>query len=304
MLLKTKIPLSYVFGKIKWEVLFVFVYASLIALEDKLLHVMEVTLPLSVPMVLGTVLSLLLAFKSNQAYDRWWEARIAWGAIVNDSRSLIRQVLCFTEAPYGSEEAAEWVKRLTDRQIAWAYSVGMSLRKKMDIEKIRMFLTPDDIAFVGKHDNVPNALLQLHAQDLRFALREGWINAYQQVEMEGILTKLTDSMGRCERIKNTVFPATYTLYIHFCLFFFVLLLPFALLEVFGMLEVLMVVAISSAFFLIEKMAIHLQDPFESKPTDTPVTAIAQTIEGNLKQMVGEKRVVREPAPAESTFYVL
>ncbi|GGF18120.1 bestrophin family protein [Hymenobacter cavernae] len=304
MLLKTRIPLSYVFGKIKWETLFVFVYASLIALEDKFLHVMEVSLPLSVPMVLGTILSLLLAFKSNQAYDRWWEARIAWGSIVNDSRSLIRQVLCFTEAPYSSEEARDWGKRLTYRQIAWAYSVGMSLRKQMNLDKVRRFLSPEEVAFVTKHDNVPNALLQLHGQDLRYALQQGWVNPYQQVEMEGILTRLTDSMGRCERIKNTVFPATYTLYIHFCLFFFVLLLPFALLEAFGMLEVLMVVAISSAFFLIEKMAIHLQDPFEGKPTDTPVTAIARTIEVNLKQMIGDKRGEGEPAPAESTFYVL
>lgn len=304
MLLKTKIPLSYVFGKIKWEVLFVFIYASLIALEDKFIHAMEVTLPLSVPMVLGTILSLLLAFKSNQAYDRWWEARIAWGAIVNDSRSLIRQALCFVEAPFGSEEAQAWVQRLTDRQIAWTYSVGMSLRKKMDLDKIRQFLTPEEAAFVAKHDNVPNALLQLHGQDLRYALQEGWFTPYQQVEMEGILTRLTDSMGRCERIKNTVFPATYTLYIHFCLFFFVLLLPFALLEVFGLLEVLMVVAISSAFFLIEKMAIHLQDPFEGKPTDTPVTAIAQTIEINLKQMIGDPQITREKAPAENTFYIL
>lgn len=304
MLLKTKIPLSYVFGKIKREILFVFVYASIIALEDKFLHVMEVTLPLSVPMVLGTILSLLLAFKSNQAYDRWWEARIAWGAIVNDSRSLIRQVLCYTEAPYATEEARTWVQRLTNRQIAWNYSLGLSLRKQMDLDKVRKFLSPEEVAFAARHDNVPNALLQLHAQDLRYALREGWLNPYQQVAIEETLTKLTDSMGRCERIKNTVFPATYTLYIHFCLFFFVLLLPFALLEVFGILEVLMVVAISSAFFLIEKMAIHLQDPFEGKPTDTPVTAIAQTIETNLKQMIGDNRVSKDTVPAENTYFVL
>lgn len=304
MLLKTRIPFSYVFGKIKTEILFVFIYASLIALEDRFLHVMAISLPLSVPMVLGTVLSLLLAFKSNQAYDRWWEARIAWGAIVNDSRTLIRQVLCFTETPYGPEEARQLITRITNRQIAWAYSLGMSLRNDLDLDKVRRFLSPEEAAYLARQDNVPNALLQLHAQDLRYALQEGWMNRYQQVEIEGTLTRLTDSMGRCERIKNTVFPVTYTLYIHFSLFFFVLLLPFALLEVFGMLEVLMVVAISSTFFLIEKMAIHLQDPFEGKPTDTPVTAIARTIEKNLKQMIGDKHLPKEAVLADSTFYVM
>ncbi|SMB98916.1 protein of unknown function UPF0187 [Hymenobacter roseosalivarius DSM 11622] len=304
MLLKTKIPLTYVFGKIKQEVLFVFIYATLIAIEDRFFHVMSISLPLSVPMVLGTVLSLLLAFKSNQAYDRWWEARIVWGAIVNDSRSLIRQVLCFTDAPYASEELRAWVERFTNRQIAWSYGLGMALRNKMDVEKIRRYLSPEELAFVLKHNNLPNALLELHAWDLRYALNEGWVNSYQQVELDRTLTRLTDSMGKCERIKNTVFPVTYTLYIHFSLFFFVLLLPFALLEIFGVLEVLMVVAISSSFFLIEKMAIHLQDPFEGKPTDTPVTAIARTIEVNLKQMIGDKNLPKENTPLANTYYVM
>ncbi|WP_188548603.1 bestrophin family protein [Hymenobacter qilianensis] len=304
MLLKTKIPLSYVFGKIQKEVLFVFVYATLIAVEDHFFHVMSLTLPLSVPMVLGTVLSLLLAFKSNQAYDRWWEARIVWGAIVNDSRSLIRQVLCFTDAPYAPQEVHAWVERFTNRQIAWSYSLGMALRGKMDVEKIRRYLEPEELAFITKHDNIPNALLELHARDLRYALNEGWVNSYQQVELDATLTRLTDSMGKCERIKNTVFPVTYTLYTHFSLFFFVMLLPFALLEIFGVLEVLMVVAISSSFFLIEKMAIHLQDPFEGKPTDTPVTAIARTIEVNLKQMIGDKNLPKENAPQADAYYVM
>ncbi len=86
----------------------------------------------------------------------------------------------------------------------------------------------------------------------------GWINAYQQVEIDNTLTRLTDAMGKCERIKNTVFPATYSLYIHFSLIFFFTLLPFAFIDVFGiMLFIPTFVAIAAVFFLIEKMAIHL-----------------------------------------------
>ncbi|MCC9168475.1 bestrophin family protein [Pontibacter harenae] len=304
MLLKTNIPIKYTFGKIKFEIFFVTVYASLIAIEDKVFHFINISIPLSVPMVLGTVLSLLLAFKSNQAYDRWWEARIVWGAVVNDSRTLIRQMLCFTEAPYATEEVRVLIERFTNRQIAWCYSLGMSLRNRMDIDKIRKYLSDEELAFISKHDNIPNALLELHARDLRYALNEGWMNKFQQVEVDGTLTRLTDSMGKCERIKNTVFPVTYTLYTHFSLFFFVMLLPFALLEIFGFFEVLMVIAISSAFFLIEKMAIHLQDPFENKPTDTPVTAIASTIEINLKQMIEDVNIPEKIKPAENNYYVM
>ena len=96
-------------------------------------------------------------------------------------------------------------------------------------------------------------------------------------------------MGKCERIKNTVFPTTYSIYIRFTLCLFIILLPFGLISLLSWFAVPLITTIASAFFLIEKMAIHLQDPFENKPTDTPVTAIANTIEQNLIQMVNEYR---------------
>ncbi|TXK51882.1 hypothetical protein FVR03_02810 [Pontibacter qinzhouensis] len=302
MLLKKNIPISYIFGKVKYEILFVAIYASAIGFWDKYFHTVNIYIPLSVPMVLGTVLSLLLAFKSNQAYDRWWEARIVWGAIVNDSRTLIRQLLNFMADPYVSVNVKDFQDRFTMRQIAWCYSLGQSLRNKPAIEGLNKYLSPDELAFVSRHDNVPNALLQLHGRDLKTMLEEGQINKYQQVEMEDTLTRLCDSMGKCERIKNTVFPVTYSLYIHFSLFIFVLLLPFALLDSFGIMEIPMVITIALSFFLIEKMAIHLQDPFENKPTDTPVTAIARSIERNLRQMINDQKVPEKLQP--TSYYVL
>ncbi|QMU29506.1 bestrophin family protein [Adhaeribacter radiodurans] len=302
MLLKKNIPISYVFGKVKYEVTFVVIYATLIGIWDKYLHGISMSIPLSVPMVLGTVLSLLLAFKSNQAYDRWWEARIVWGAIVNDSRTLVRQLLYFMADPYVSVSVKNFQDRFINRQIAWCYSLGQSLRNQSPTNRLNKYLEPEELEFVSKHDNVPNALLQLHGRDLKRLLQEGQVNKYQQVELDDTLTRLCDSMGKCERIKNTIFPVTYGLYIHFSLFIFILLLPFSLLDTFGILEIPMVVIIAASFFLIEKMAIHLQDPFENKPTDTPVTTIARTIERNLKQMINDHKVP-EKIKAES-FYVL
>ncbi|MFT2009375.1 bestrophin family protein [Pontibacter sp. 13R65] len=302
MLLKKNIPIKYIFGKVKYEIIFVAIYASAIGIWDKYYNDFNISIPLSVPMVLGTVLSLLLAFKSNQAYDRWWEARIVWGAIVNDSRTLVRQLLSFMADPYVSVNVKQFQDKFTNRQIAWCYSLGQALRNKPAMEGLNKFLSPEELAFVSRHDNVPNALLQLHGRDLKLLLEDGQINRYQQVEMEDTLTRLCDSMGKCERIKNTVFPVTYSLYIHFSLFIFVLLLPFALLDSFGILEIPMVITIALSFFLIEKMAIHLQDPFENKPTDTPVTAIARTIERNLRQMINDSKVPEKLQP--SGYFVL
>jgi putative membrane protein len=108
-------------------------------------------------------------------------------------------------------------------------------------------------------------------------------------------------MGKCERIKNTVFPVTYSLYIHLSLLLFIALLPFGVIEYFGMLEVPLVVAISACFLLIEKMAIHLQDPFENKPTDTPMTAIAKNIEKNLQQLYSISKVQQRKQTKEQVL---
>lgn len=304
MLLKENIPLKYVFGKIRIELLLVTVYSLTINILYYQYDFTNLVIPISVPMVLGTVLSLLLAFRSNQAYDRWWEARTIWGAIVNDSRSLTRQVLSLMDATYQSEDLTAFQERFVKRQAAWCYSLGQSLRKTDPLKGVDRLLSRRELSYVMKYDNVPAALLLLHGKDLKYALDQGWINQYQQVALDQTLSRLCDAMGKCERIKNTVFPATYSLYTHFTLIFFILLLPFALIDVLGFMEIPLVVAIAASFLLIEKMAINLQDPFENKPTDTPVTTIARNIEKDLRQMLHEQDSAPEEAVKARAYYVL
>lgn len=286
MLLKSKIPLKYIVGKIKGGVLLVTIYSIVIAIMYNNFHVTRITIPISVPMVLGTVISLLLGFRSNQAYDRWWEARIIWGAIVNDSRSLTRQITSFVSNPYEDEDIEAFKSKFVRRQIAWCYALSHSLRGEDPFQSITRLLDEDEVVYLSKFRNVPSGILKLHEMDLIHAMKMGWINEYQQVELDKTLTRLCDSMGKCERIKNTVFPSTYSLYIHFALNLFIMLLPFGIIEYLGFMEIPLVIAISASFMLIEKMAIHLQDPFENKPTDTPMTTISKTIETDLKQILG------------------
>ncbi|HEY1039011.1 MAG TPA: bestrophin family ion channel [Bacteroidia bacterium] len=305
MLLKNNIPFSYVFGQIKYEVLLVSIYGiaiELIELGYKSITAIEFSIPLTVPTILGTVISLLLAFRSNQSYERWWEARIVWGAIVNDSRTLSRQVLSLIESNEENDELDRFRKKFITRQIAWNFALAKSLRNGIALPYIEKFLSPDEFEYVAKFDNVPYALLDLHAKDLKFALQKGWLNRFQQIAIDDTITRLCDSMGKCERIKKTVFPSTYGLYIHFALWVFTLSLPFALIDLFGFIMVPVLVILSTCFFLIEKMAIQLQDPFENKPTDTPVMTISRTIERDLKQMMEESEIPLEMEKKE--FYVM
>ncbi|QRQ99660.1 bestrophin family protein [Dyadobacter sandarakinus] len=302
MLLKKNIPIGYIFGKIKYQVLFVTVYGVAIEVIYQNYHITNITIPITVTSVLGTIISLLLAFRSNQAYDRWWEARIVWGAIVNDSRTFARQVISLMDDSFQPLALDAFKQRMINRQIAWCYALGKGLRKEDPMSIVRKHLSEEDFEYIKEFDTKHVGLMQLHARDLNNALKQGWINAYQQVEIDRTVTRLCDAMGKCERIKNTVFPATYSLYIHLALNFFVLLLPFALVDLFGFLMVPVLVVTTSFFFLIEKMAIHLQDPFENKPTDTPMLTISSNIERDLKQMTKDHY---EPSPQHAgKFYVL
>ncbi len=286
MLLKSKIPFKYVFGKIKYEIIIIMIYATVVTVLYKTFNLTHISIPLSVPAILGTVLSLLLGFRSNQAYDRWWEARHIWGAIVNDSRTLSRQINSFTPLSYESDAIERFRQRVIKRQIAWCYSLGRHLRKQNSLKGLDKYLDKREVDHLKKIDNVPAAMLEMMGRDIQLALEEGWINRFQQVELDRTISRLCDAMGKCERIKNTIFPVTYSLYIHLAMMLFIILLPFGLLEYMGAFEAPLVVAISACFLLIEKMAIHLQDPFENKPTDTPVTQIAQQIEKTLEQLNG------------------
>lgn len=302
MLLKKNIPIRYIFGKIKYEILFVTIYGIAIEVIYQNFHITNISIPMTVHSVLGTIISLLLAFRSNQAYDRWWEARIVWGAIVNDSRTFARQILSLMEDPLDPDRIDGFKKRMIKRQIAWCYALGKGLRRDDPMPMVSKFVSEEELEYLKDFDNKHVGLVQLHARDLNNALKQGWVNPYQQVELDQTLTRLCDHMGKSERIKNTVFPSTYSLYIHLALHFFILLLPFGLVQLFGFLMVPVLVVITACFFLIEKMAIHLQDPFENKPTDTPVLSISRNIERDLKQMMRDKTVPQAFQPEK--FYIL
>lgn len=312
MLLKKRIPMKYVLGKIKVEIALVLAYTILFEVFHHYFINLPVDIPIAIPTMIGTIISLLLAFKSNQAYDRWWEARIVWGAIVNDSRTLIRQVLTFYKDPDFSVEANEFKENFAKRQIAWCYSLGEALRKNDAIKPLEGLISEEELRFVKNHQNIPNAILLLHGRDLRNAKIAKRINMYQQVEIDNTLSRLCDEMGKCERIKNTVFPTTYSMYIRLTLCLFILLLPFGLISVLSWFAIPLITAIAAAFFLIERMAIQLQDPFENRATDTPVTTIANTIENNIMQMLNEYQtefdilkefdLKAEPKKAENNAY--
>ena len=299
MLLNKRIPLSFLIRETRIEALYVFIFANLVVLLKLFFGLWSLTIPLTIPTLIGTCISLLLAFRTNQSYDRWWEARIVWGGIVNDSRSFIRQLMMYLPDAANRQSVIE---SFVDRQVAWCFVLGDALRGQDVTDRLQRFQSNADTQRLIKYDNVPNALLLEHGLAIRRLYNQGALTDYQMVQLGVTLGSLTDSMGRCERIKNTVFPRTYTFYMRVFIYLFAAILPFCFESNLYFLDVPIVTLIASTFILIEKSAIQLQDPFENKPTDTPVTTIAQSIEITLKKMAGYAEIpVKEPA---DTYYSL
>ena len=258
-------------------------------------------MPTAIPAFLGTAISLILSFKLNQSYDRWWEARKIWGAIVNDSRTLVRQALSFASGGSGTEIPA-MVRKIAHRQIAWCYCLGQSLRRLDWRVGVDGHLTPEDSTEASSHTNKSLALMQQHARDLTTLARDGHVTDYQRIALDDTLTRLTDSMGKAERIRNTVFPRTYRMFLHWFIYLFITLLSISLAEVDGAWQVAVTTSIAIPFFLLERTATHMQDPFANRPTDTSMTAIARTIEIDILELLGETPVPEPLAP--QGFYLM
>jgi putative membrane protein len=297
MLLEKRLPLSYIIKNIQMDMLYVILLGVVVHYLTTYFAPVLPDMPLTVPAFLGTAISILLSFKMSQSYDRWWEARKIWGAIVNDSRSFVIQLQSFIGA-----DQERLIKKIAFRQIGWCYTLGQSLRGKDPLSLSESYFTDEDLMEIKKHNNKSLAILQLNAYNFTELRTENKIDILSHIQLDNTLTRLCDSMGKAERIKGTVFPTTYRFYLTCSIYLFVIILSVALKNVSIYFEMPLLIVVSMVFFLLEKSATYLQDPFNENPTSTSVTSIARNIEINIKQMLHENEI---PKPLHSdSFYIL
>jgi putative membrane protein len=297
MLLNKIIPISYILNKVKTDLLTVLIVSITVLFVTGKYQEILPDMPLTIPAFIGTAISILLSFKLNQSYDRWWEARKVWGSIVNDSRSFVIQLK--TLVAEGNDNR---IKKMAYRQIAWCYSLGQTLRGLNPLQNLESYLDTEDLTSMKTQSNKPLAMIHLHGLDIKELKRTNQIDIFSQIQLDNTLVRLCDAQGKSERIKGTVFPVTYRMFLHFIIYLFVITLSISLKHVQWYFEIPLMLLISGAFFLLEKSATHMQDPFDNKPTDTAMTGIARTIEINIKQMLNDTNI---PQPLQTNkFYIL
>ncbi|MFW2850793.1 bestrophin family protein [Sphingomonas sp. TX0543] len=243
----------------------------------------------SLPLTLfGSALALFLGFRSNSAYQRWWEGRVLWGAMINASRSLSRQARNFLNFP----EAHDLRRTIVLRQLAYVNALRCQLRRQPVDGEVLRFLSKGEAEPALARVNIANGLLDGTGRRIDDARRRGWIDTILQSRLEATLVDIANAQGGMERLKNTPLPTQYrfmpTLFAHvFCV-----LLPIGLVESLGFATPLGSTVAGLMFLAVLRIGDDLVDPFSNTVHDVPLSAMCRTIEIDLLQSLGDEA----PAP--------
>jgi ion channel-forming bestrophin family protein len=243
-----------------------------------------------VPVALyGSAIGVILGFRNNSCYLRWWEARTLWGAVINNSRSWARQVTTVMrpDTPAEAMELKTMQQQLVYHQIAFAHALRQHLRRLAPWEELRPLLGETALNELRDQQNVPLAIQQQMGLMLRECQIRGWVDLTQWLALDGTLDDLADAQGGTERIKNTPMPKQYDYFPQLFVQIYCLVLPLAMVSSLGWLTPLGSTLVGFIFLALDKIGRDLENPFDNSVYDVPLTSICKTIEVNLRQMLGE-----------------
>ena len=284
--------------------LVLFLWDAAIVLMYKVMHWDWLGLP-HIPLALfGSSIGLIVAFRNNSSYGRWWEARTLWGGIVNNSRAWARQVLTAIAPQKEAEKDAVRAMqvRMVHLQIAWVHALRQQLRGLAPLDELHGLLPEDDLVALKDQKNVAFTL-QIWQSDLaRQALENDWIDSLQWSSLDGTLNDLIDLQGGSERIKNTPMPKQYDFYPQLFVKMYCLLLPLGLVQNMGWLTPLGSTLVGFIFIALDKIGRDLENPFDNTTYDIPLSAMSRTIEINLRQALGERSLPAAPEPVRGVLW--
>jgi len=256
--------------------------------------------------VFGTAIAILLAFRNNSAYERYWEARIIWGELTNYSRNFASQVLVYIQPPQGSGATPEDVEGLHRefiyRHLAFLEALRLQLREGYVSNVLASFISKAELERLEGVANRATQLNHWQAKRLQEVYDAGWIAPRPYVM--GLMDSLKDfyiGQGKCERIKNTPLPRQYGFFTKLFVWVFLLLLPFSLVQHLGWETLPIYVMLAFMFTVMERVGSRTEDPFDGKNEDVPMTAICRNIEIDLRQQLGETSVPPKIEPIDGVL---
>lgn len=252
---------------------------------------------LSIPpfTLMGISLAIFLGFRNSVSYERFWEARKQWGALLIAARSLTREV---ASGVHGDLALQQKVARTLT---AFVYALKHQLRGT-DASKDLLVRLSDDVYERAIGARYPTSMLLLDlARNLNMAQQDGLISDLQLQSMDRNLNLLTEASGACERIANTPMPYTYRVLMNRTVMVYCLLLPVGLSTSIGWLTPIIATFVAYTFLALDVIGEQIEEPFGTEPNDLALASMCHSIEVSVCELVGLTPLSNPP---ESENYVL
>jgi len=251
--------------------------------HGQLLHY-KVPLNASSFTLFGITLAIFLGFYNNASYDRFWEGRKLWGALLNTTRSLARQALTLSGQPAGAGATTHFVRLL----IAFTYALKHQLRHTDAGADLARLLPPPLVHTVQQASFKPIALLLEMGRWVQYGKISGQLDTSTQLAFDHNFNQLSDIVGGCERLAGTPIPYTYSVMLHRTTYLYCFLLPFGLVDSIGWMTPLIVTFVGYTFMALDAIVREIEEPFGDGPNDLALNAMSHTIESTLLEMIGKE----------------
>ncbi len=242
-------------------------------------YVRPLDMPTTIHTLVGLALGLLLVFRTNASYDRYWEGRRLWGGIVNECRNLARAA-----RPLLKDDPA-----LYARLVAWTatfpFASMFRLRGQTGLGPSTQSLPAHEVSAAMASVNIPLAVSVRMSEILVEARDRGLISDYLLSMLDQNIQLLIDYLGGCERIHRTPLPFVYVVHLRRALIIYCFTLPFALVKDFGWMTVADTLFVSYIFFGVEEIGVEIEEPFGFDANDLPLEQICAKIEGDILELV-------------------
>jgi putative membrane protein len=225
--------------------------------------------------LLGVILSLMLVFRLNTSYSKWWEGRVAWGTLVNHSRVLAAQLHAILP------KEAQTERKYFAAQIAnFAYMLQSHLRGAKNWHEIEP-LGKDYLASLQKSKNVPYAIATQILQRIEEHIKNNTLHPMDKQPLFHQVETMINVMGMCERIKNTPIPFSHSSYIKTFILIYILTLPFGLVSTLVYYTIPTVALIAYALVGVEVVSEEVEEPFGTEANDLPLLQLSKVIKNSV-----------------------
>ncbi len=248
--------------------------------------------------LLGLSLAIFMGFCNSASYDRFWEGRKLWGALVIETRSLTRQVLTLINdnSPDSKIRKQEFVKMIS----AFCWALNFQLRNKEDNEKLRELLSEENFEKIKDKKFKPIIILDLMGEWINVQNQNQKIDTIILSSIDVQLNHLSTIAGGCERIANTPLPFAYSVLLHRTVYLYCFWLPFGLVDAIGWMTPIIVLFISYTFIALDAVIQEIQDPFDEEENDLALNSLCKTIQFSIF----EQAEIPQPKFETSTNYFI